>query len=138
MKKSHIILIVLIAAVSAILISTFTSSVDSSTFSEARQKPGEKVKITGTFDKTAAVEYDALKDASLTVFSVIDSKGESHRVYLHDKAGKPLGLDYSESITIEGKIGDDGNFHASNLLMKCPSKYNDQNHTLDTAASVSN
>jgi cytochrome c-type biogenesis protein CcmE len=130
MKKSHIILIILIAAVSAILVSTYTSSVDSVTFKDARKKEGKQVKIVGSFDKTQSIQYDALTDADLTKFHVIDANGESVEVNLRDKQGKPMGLEQSENVTIEGKFSTDGTFQASHLLMKCPSKYNEQKHSL--------
>jgi cytochrome c-type biogenesis protein CcmE len=130
MKKSHIILIILIAAVSAILVSTYTSSVDSVTFKDARKKEGKQVKIVGSFDKTQSIQYDALTDADLTKFHVIDANGESVEVNLRDKQGKPMGLEQSENVTIEGKFSADGTFQASHLLMKCPSKYNEQKHSL--------
>jgi cytochrome c-type biogenesis protein CcmE len=131
MKKSHIVLICLVAVVSAILVSTYTASVDSSTFAQAKAEPNKSFKITGTFDKTRAVEYDALRDANLTIFHVVDATGKSHEVHLHDDQGKPMGLEQSESVTIEGKFdAATGEFHAHHLLMKCPSKYNDQKHSL--------
>jgi cytochrome c-type biogenesis protein CcmE len=130
MKKSHIILIILIAAVSAILVSTYTSAVDSVTFADAREEVGKQVKIVGTFDKTKSIRYDAMTDANLTSFFVIDSNGESVEVNLYDKQGRPMGLEQSENVTIEGKFAPDGSFQASHLLMKCPSKYNEQKHSL--------
>jgi cytochrome c-type biogenesis protein CcmE len=130
MKKMHIVLIVLIAAVSAILVSTYTKAVDSVTFSEAAAKGDKQVKVVGIFDKTQSVEYDANLDADLTKFYVIDSEGKTCYVHLRDKQGKPMGLEMSENVTLEGKMGDDGVFYASHMLMKCPSKYNDQKHSL--------
>ncbi len=130
MKKSHIILIILIAAVAAIIVSTYTSARDSVTFADAREEVGKQVKIVGTFDKTKSIRYDAMTDANLTKFFVIDANGESVEVNLTDKQGKPMGLEQSENVTIEGKFGADGTFQASHLLMKCPSKYNEQKHSL--------
>jgi cytochrome c-type biogenesis protein CcmE len=130
MKKLHIILIILVAVISGILVMTYASAVETGSFRTAADKPGEQVKVTGTFDKEQPVEYDALKDADLTIFNVVDREGVSRRVHLRDKAGKPMGLEMSESVTVEGKMGGDGNFHATHLLMKCPSKYNDQKHQL--------
>ncbi len=130
MKKIHIIIIILIAAVSAILVSTYTSSVDSVSFTEAKMKEGKQVKVVGLFDKTKGIEYDANLDADLTKFYVIDKEGNTEQVLLHDKQGKPMGLEQSENVTLEGKYHADGTFHASHLLMKCPSKYNEQKHSL--------
>ncbi len=129
MKKIHIIIILLVAVVSAILVSTYTASVDSATFAQAKET-GKQVKIVGSFDKTREIEYDATKNANLTVFYVTDKSGNTERVALTDKNGKPLGLEMSESVTIEGKYDDQGNFQASHLLMKCPSKYNEQTHAI--------
>ncbi|MFN5296234.1 MAG: cytochrome c maturation protein CcmE [Flavobacteriales bacterium] len=130
MKKMHIVLIVLIAAVSAILVSTYTKAVDSVTFAEAALQSDKQVKVVGTFDKTQQVEYDAQADADLTRFYVIDADGKTCYVHLRDKQGKPMGLEMSENVTLEGKMGTDGVFYASHMLMKCPSKYNDQKHSL--------
>ncbi len=130
MKKIHIIIIILIAAVSAILVSTYTSAVDSVSFAEAKAKAGKQVKVVGKFDKTKMVQYDALADANLTTFYVVDDEGNSQCVQLRDKQGKPMGLEQSENITLEGKYESDGTFHASHLLMKCPSKYNEQKHSI--------
>lgn len=130
MKKAHIILIVLVAAVAAILVSTYTSAVDSVTFAEAQTQIGRQVKVVGTFDKTNPIVYDAMKDPNLTRFHVIDSDGKSVEVYLTDKKGKPMGLEQSENVTLEGKLAEDGTFQASHILMKCPSKYNEQKHSL--------
>jgi cytochrome c-type biogenesis protein CcmE len=76
------------------------------------------------------VEYDAMANADLTIFYVTDKEGNTERVLLTDKKGKPMGLEQSESVTIEGKYDAEGNFQANHLLMKCPSKYNEQNHAI--------
>ena len=42
---------------------------------------------------------------------------------------KPTGLENSESIDLYGSVvGEE--FHATEMLMKCPSKYNENNHVL--------
>ena len=130
MKKMHVVLVVLIAAVAAILVSTYTKAVDSVTFAEATAKGEKQVKVVGTFDKTHEVEYNANEDADLTKFYVQDSEGRTCYVHLREKQGKPMGLEMSENVTLEGKMGSDGVFYASHMLMKCPSKYNDQKHSL--------
>lgn len=130
MKKTHIVIIIAVAVVSAILVSTYTSSVDSTTFGVAQLEPGKQFKIVGELDKTKGIEYNANIDPDLTTFYVIDKDGKSECVKLKDKSGQPMGLLQSENVTIEGKYGEDGTFHASHLLMKCPSKYNEQKHTL--------
>ena len=48
MKKMHVVLVVLIAAVAAILVSTYTKAVDSVTFAEATAKGARAMCICAT------------------------------------------------------------------------------------------
>lgn len=131
MKKTQIALIILIAAVIGVLVVNYASLSSSETFTNAQDRPGEEFKITGTLDKTQEVRYDPEMNADMTVFSMIDSEGKSETVYLAE--AKPQGLEQSESIDLYGSYVD-GEFHATKMLMKCPSKYNDQKHALEGTA----
>jgi cytochrome c-type biogenesis protein CcmE len=113
MKKSHIVLLL-----------------DSVSFAEATLVKNEKVKVVGVLDKTKGIGYDAQTNPNLTTFHVIDQQGECREVQLTDKQGRPMGLEQSETVTLEGSMGDDQVFHANFMLMKCPSKYNEQKHSL--------
>ena len=56
------------------------------------------------------------------LFSMIDNKGVIKHVVLHKS--KPQDFEKSEQIVLIGKMkGDD--FHANDILMKCPSKYSE-------------
>jgi cytochrome c-type biogenesis protein CcmE len=134
MKKTHIVIIAVVFALAAVLISTFTSSVDSVSFSESAAAKNEKVKVVGVLDKTKGITYDANVNPDLTIFHVIDSKGQTCEVHLTDKQGRPMGLEQSETVTLEGSMGEDQIFHANFMLMKCPSKYNEQKHSLSADA----
>jgi cytochrome c-type biogenesis protein CcmE len=136
MKKSQIALIILIAAVIGVMVVNYASLSTSETFTKAIESPGKEFKITGTLDKTQEVRYDPEMNADVTIFSMVDSDGKSETVYLAE--AKPQGLEQSESIDLYGSY-EGGEFHASKMLMKCPSKYNDQKHALDgTAQNMSN
>jgi cytochrome c-type biogenesis protein CcmE len=130
MKKTEIILAVIIALVAGIIIMTFNASNESVTFAEAAQQMDKKVKIVGSLDKTEMVEYNPTQNPNRTAFYVLDKSGQKCQVELIQKDGKPMGLEQSESLTIEGKMGADQVFHADFMLMKCPSKYNEQQHSL--------
>jgi cytochrome c-type biogenesis protein CcmE len=130
MKRTEIIILVVIALVAGIIVATYAGASDSKTFSEAQTNPGARVKITGNFDKTQGVEYNPIQNPNRTLFSVVDKEGQSRKVELIQKDGKPMGLEQSESITVEGTMGQDQVFHADYILMKCPSKYNEQKHQL--------
>lgn len=133
MKKSNIVLLLLIAVVSAILISVYVGTVPNTTFEGARNSNGKDARISGTVDKTQPIEYDPLVDANLTKFHVVDSSGHSEKVFLHYEKGKPDGLQFSEKVTLLGQYDSEGVFHANDIQMKCPSKYNDEKHSLQTS-----
>ena len=64
-----------------------------------------------------------------------DKAGNTREVLL--KESKPTGLEQSESIDLYGKVVD-GRFIATDMLMKCPSKYNEDSHSLAEAAPAAN
>jgi cytochrome c-type biogenesis protein CcmE len=61
-----------------------------------------------------------------------DQDGQSRKVIL-DKS-KPQGFEMSESVVIIGRA-DGEVFRAEELLMKCPSKYNEENHMIQEAGT---
>jgi len=130
MSKLQIVLLILVAVVFGIIIATYAQSTNSANFGEAAENVGEKFKIVGTLDKNMAIQHDPMVDANLTIFSVIDAEGKSQVVHLHQESGKPLGLEQSENVTLEGKMSADGVFHSDHLQMKCPSKYNEEKHEM--------
>lgn len=130
MKKTEIILVLVLAIVVAIIVLTFASSNENVTFAEAKAHVNDRVKIIGTFDKASGVVYNPLENPNRTVFYITDKSGDKQKIELIHKDGKPMGLEQSESVTLEGKWGNDNQFHADYVLMKCPSKYNEQQHSL--------
>lgn len=130
MSKTHIVLIIAIALVVGVVISQFTGMSTSVGFQEAFANPGKEFKISGTLDRSRPVEYQPLVDVEATVFYMADANNEVQKVIL--KKAKPTGLEQSETIDLYGTVVD-GEFHASDILMKCPSKYNEHNHSLETA-----
>ena len=124
MKKSHILAIGVIAIAIGILI---TASKDVTTYANFEQasKSGESVKLIGQLVKDQPVEYNPDKDPSRLVFSLRDETGEVRRVEIHSKVGKPMDFERSESIVLTGQMQGDM-FVASDMLLKCPSKYKDQ------------
>lgn len=122
MKKSHIIAIVLVAAAIGILISASSDVTTYANFTQAAQS-GEKVKLVGQLVKDKPVEYNPEVDANFLSFWLKDDAGQVRQVVLH--AGKPQDFERSEQIVLTGQMAND-RFEASDMLLKCPSKYNDQ------------
>jgi cytochrome c-type biogenesis protein CcmE len=122
MKKSHILAIGIIIIAIGILISASKDVTTYADFSQATQS-GDKVKLIGQLVKDRPVEYDPEKNADYLAFYLRDDKGEVRRVELH--AAKPQDFERSESIVLTGEMKGEV-FAASDMLLKCPSKYKDQ------------
>jgi len=122
MKKSHLIAIAVIAVAIAILISASKDVTTYANFTQAA-KSGDKVKLVGQLVKDRPVEYDPEKDPNYLAFYLQDEKGEVRRVEL--RASKPQDFERSESIVLTGEMRGE-TFAASDMLLKCPSKYKDQ------------
>lgn len=133
MKKTQIVVILVVAVLVATIISMATGLSTSVGFKEAFEASGKEFKVSGTLDRTQPVMYDPETDTEMTVFYMADKHDEIQKVYL--RKAKPTGLEQSETIDLYGKVID-GEFHASEILMKCPSKYNEHNHSLETAEAT--
>ena len=119
MKKSSILGLVVIAVAIAVIIATYSKSSTYGSFSDAR-KTTEELRVVGQLDKAKELYYDATKDANYFSFFVKDNKGEECKVIF--TGTKPQDFEKSEQIVLTGKMTDQ-EFHASYILMKCPSKY---------------
>jgi cytochrome c-type biogenesis protein CcmE len=119
MKKSSIIGLVTIAVAICVIISLYSSTSTYGTFDEAK-KTASELHVVGHLDKQKELYYDAAKDANYFSFYVKDKKGEECKVVF--TGTKPQDFEKSEQIVLTGAMK--GNeFHASEILMKCPSKY---------------
>lgn len=122
MKKIHIIGIIIIAVAIGCILTTLDSTSTYASFSEAAQDPGTEFHVVGKLNKDKEAIYDPKRDANSFTFYMIDNKGMEKKVVLHKN--KPQDFERSEQIVLIGKIEGD-EFQASDILMKCPSKYND-------------
>ncbi|RZA03240.1 MAG: cytochrome c maturation protein CcmE [Sphingobacteriaceae bacterium] len=119
MKKSSIFGLIVIAIAIAVIISVYSSSSTYGTFSDAKQTESQ-LQVVGQLDKGKDLEYDATKDANYFSFYMNDNKGQNCKVVF--SGAKPQDFERSEQIVLTGQMR--GNeFHASKILMKCPSKY---------------
>ena len=122
MKKSHLLAIIVVAVAIGILISASKDVTTYANFAQAT-KSEDRVKLVGQLVKDRPVEYDPAKDANFMAFYVKDEAGEIRRVEL--LAAKPQDFERSESIVLTGQMKGE-TFAASDMLLKCPSKYKDQ------------
>ncbi len=122
MKKTHIAIIVIVAVAIGALIATLGSSSTYADFKLANENPDTEYHVVGKCDKQKATEYNPAVNTDEFTFYMIDTKGEERKVVLHKN--KPQDFERSEQVVIIGKMHN-GEFHANDILMKCPSKYND-------------
>ncbi len=122
MKKSHLLAIIVVAVAIGILISASKDVTTYANFAQAT-KSEDKVKLVGQLVKDRPVEYDPAKDPNFMAFYLKDDAGEIRRVEL--LAAKPQDFERSESIVLTGQMKGE-TFAASDMLLKCPSKYKDQ------------
>lgn len=122
MKKTHIILIVIIAVAIAAIIGTVADSSTYESFSAAIENPESDYHVVGKLKKDAPLVYNPEIDANRFEFTMIDNEGTEKKVIYSNT--KPQDFEKSEQIVVVGKCKSDA-FYASQILMKCPSKYND-------------
>ncbi len=121
MKKSAIIGLITIALCVCFLVSLNADTSSYSTFQEASQESRE-FHVMGYWEKEKGMYYDAEKDANHFAFYMKDEKGAVNKVVYNGT--KPQDFERSEKLVLIGQMEDD-TFYASKILMKCPSKYND-------------
>jgi cytochrome c-type biogenesis protein CcmE len=120
MKKTHLIGILVIAIAIAAIVSTFSDSSTYANFAESKET-NKEIHVVGKLQKEKEMVYNPIQDANYFSFYVKDQQGEECKVIY---AGtKPQDFEKSEQIVLIGKMKAD-EFHASKILMKCPSKYN--------------
>jgi len=121
MRKSAIIGLITIAICVCFLVSLNADTSSYSTFKEAA-KDSREFHVMGYWVKEQGMYYDAKKDANHFAFHMKDEKGNVNKVVYNGT--KPQDFERSEKLVLIGKMKD-GTFYASKILMKCPSKYND-------------
>lgn len=121
MKKTHIVLLVLIAVSIAVLISFMGDVTTYDTVTSAKEKPGKFVHLIAKMEKNS-MNYDPIKDPNFLTFTAVDSLGNSIHVVYHNT--KPADLEKSDRLVLKGRV-QGSNFECQDILLKCPSKYKD-------------
>jgi cytochrome c-type biogenesis protein CcmE len=130
MKKSHIVLIIAIAGAIGILISTAGDASSYVTFSEAYQLASsgnsQNIHVVGELTKDANGNVTGIEEGIDKVsftFIMVDENGKQQKVEYHE----PIPQDFtkSEKVVVIGSYKGDV-FSASKILLKCPSKYQEE------------
>ncbi len=117
--KPKVIVGVLVVAVGIVLgaVNFLDANVEYGNFQTAREM-GKKLQVNGEWMREMQTSFDA--DKVVFTFYMKDENDEVVRVVYH--GARPNNFEMANSIVAKGKF--DGNeFHASDILTKCPSKY---------------
>ena len=132
MKRSSIILLLVIALLIGVLVSTIQDASTYASFDMAQKQAPETVTVVAQLDLDSPITFDP--QTSMLTFTAIDKDGKSSTVLYNQP--KPQDFERSEEITIKGRAGD-GQFVAIEILMKCPSKYTEEGGVMaDDEASI--
>lgn len=123
MKKAYWVALIMISIAVAIIIN---ASGDVSTYAdfETAAKSGDRVKVTGVLAKDKEMVYDPESSPNSFSFFLTDAKQNTRQVILSKP--KPQDFELSEQIVLTGSMNEDGRFYADEILMKCPSKYKNE------------
>lgn len=130
MKKSHLLGIVVIAIAIGIIITTAGDASSYVTFTEAKEMASdgnrEKIHVVGTLKKThdgAVSGIENGKDRLSFSFIMLDAEQKEQKVFY----AEPMPVDFlkSEQVVVIGAYHDE-TFVADRILLKCPSKYQEE------------
>lgn len=123
MKRGHIIAIIIIAVGIIALFNIVGDMSSYGTFTDSLKTPDVEIKVEGILSKNKPVVYEPEIDPNLFSFHMIDKDSLEKRVVMN--AAIPQDFEKSEKIVLTGKMVNN-NFVASDMLLKCPSKYKDE------------
>jgi len=121
MKTKKIVGLVAITGFLALLLISFGQQVgEYVNFSEAAERD-IRVHVVGEWVQHDQTHYNP--EENLFSFYMQDDEGEVRQVQYHDVM--PASFEDAEKIVVEGRL-QEGVFVAEHILMKCPSKYNNE------------
>lgn len=123
MKKTHIIALSLVAVMIGVLVSLLGDFSRYETFDSNYAKKGKEINVVGVLNKEKGITYEPTKNPNLFSMYIIDAEGVEKKVIV--KKAKPRDIERSEKIVVIGKMKEDI-FVADDILMKCPSKYQEK------------
>jgi cytochrome c-type biogenesis protein CcmE len=132
MKKVHIFGIAIIAIAIGIIVSTAGDASTYVNFTQAEELAmsgdNESIHVVGKLKKDAngqilEMAYQPELDPNYFVFKLLDNNNREQKVVY--RSPKPQDFDKSEQVVVIGRMEKD-HFEAEKILLKCPSKYNNE------------
>lgn len=123
MKKTHILILIVLAITIGIILSMVGNYSSYESFSTAAAQQGNEYHVAGTFVKEKGMEYNPVQNPNVFSFYMKDREGNVQKVICN--SDKPKDFELADEIVVIGSMEDDA-FYATDLLTKCPSKYTDE------------
>ena len=120
MKRTYIVVLFFLAICIGVVASQLGNVSSYAHFQDKNLLEGKEVILKGTLATTAPVIYDPEVDPNSFTFHLLDMHGEERKVVCFDE--KPIDFERSDEIVLTGSMKDSV-FYAKDLLVKCPSKY---------------
>jgi cytochrome c-type biogenesis protein CcmE len=120
MKRSHIILIVVLFVAIAVIVATIHDSSTYADFSQAKKYPQRSFQIIGKLNKEKEIKYDSTLENLSMSFYMTDNKNEECKVVYYGT--KPNDFNKLQEVVVTGKM-ENNIFVTKEMLLKCPSKY---------------
>ncbi|MEX1137349.1 MAG: cytochrome c maturation protein CcmE [Balneolales bacterium] len=130
MKPRLIIGIISIVAFTSLLMFNFSQNISSYVdFEQAASLDSDRVHVVGVWDSDKPSDFS--NETQQFTFHMTDESGNSRRV-VYPRA-KPTNFEQAEQVVVIGEMKNDV-FYSNEMLVKCPSKYNDGNELEFTQA----
>lgn len=129
MKKGYIFAIIVIAIGISMLVATVGDASQYVNFEKAFRMAengnNTKIHVVGTLKKDAngqikGISYNPKQNPNLFMFTLVDENQREEKVIY--RSPKPADFERSEQVVVIGNV-QNGQFIADKILMKCPSKY---------------
>lgn len=123
MKKAHIALLFAIGIAIMYIVSISGNYSSYANFDKAAANEGKVYQVVGELNKERGIYYEPTKDPNYFSFYMIDKDGKENKVVY--PGPPPPDFERSEDVVLNGMMEESGEFIATKILLKCPSKYED-------------
>lgn len=128
MKPKTIIGLALIAVFTVLMLRSFGEQVGGYMDFEQAAASQDRAHVVGQWERARPTTYD--RDSNTFSFWMRDEAGAVREVRYANP--KPANFEDAEQVVIEGRMDGEA-FAAEHILIKCPSKYNDEREFQDPA-----
>jgi cytochrome c-type biogenesis protein CcmE len=124
MKIKQIAILLIIAIAIAAIVASYGDSSSFRSFGEAAENPDREFHVKTILVKEKEISFNPKVDPEKFTFYAKDMNGIERKVICMKE--KPFDFERSEEVVVIGKVKGDGEFIATQIQTKCPSKYENE------------